>query len=93
MTWADARHMRAYFGVDGNQSAQALALGSVVPTFSAGAGLRDVTLAIAVIVPLDNRWSLQSLVRAAILLGDAAASPLTQTRLQPTFGGFVAYRL
>jgi MipA family protein len=93
ITWADARHARAYFGVDGSQSSQALARGWVVPGHSAGAGLRDAALTILAIVPIDDRWSVQSLARAEVLLGDAATSPLTERRIQPTFGGLLAYRL
>jgi len=44
-------------------------------------------------VPLDERWSVQSLVRAEVLLGDAASSPITQQRIQPMFGGFLGYQL
>lgn len=93
VTWADGRSTRAYFGVDANQSAAALAQGVKLRTYSAGAGLRDAALTLVAIVPIDDRWSVQSMVRAEILLGDAAASPLTETRVQPTVGGIVAYRL
>lgn len=93
VSWADARYATAYFGVDGNQSAAALTQGWNIPRYSAGAGLRDTALTLFAIVPLDERWSVQSLVRAELLLGDAAASPLTERRVQPAFGGFVAYRL
>ncbi len=93
VSWADGRYARAYFGVDGNQSAQALAQGVRLPTFSAGAGLRDAALSLVAIVPIDDRWSVQTLVRAEVLLGDAAASPVTERRVQPTVGGLIAYRL
>jgi outer membrane scaffolding protein for murein synthesis (MipA/OmpV family) len=93
VTWSDARYSRAYFGIDGSQSAASLAQGRALPTYAAGAGLRDAALTLLAIVPLDDRWSVQSVLRAEVLLGDAAASPLTEQRIQPTFGGFVAYRL
>src|SRR5262249_37825337 len=89
VTWADARYGRTYFGVDANQSA----ISGGLPTYAAGAGLRDAAFALFAIVPLDEHWSVQSLVKAEMLLGDAASSPLTERRVQPTFGGFVAYRL
>jgi outer membrane scaffolding protein for murein synthesis (MipA/OmpV family) len=89
VTWANARYSRTYFGIDANQSAASRAL----PTYAAGAGLRDAALSLMAVVPLDERWSVQSLVKAEILLSDAASSPLTERRIQPTFGGFVAYRL
>ena len=89
VTWADARYARTYFGIDANQSAASRAL----PTYSAGAGLRDAALALFAVMPLDEHWSVQTLVKAEMLLGDAASSPLTEQRIQPTVGGFVAYRL
>jgi outer membrane scaffolding protein for murein synthesis (MipA/OmpV family) len=93
VTWADGRSTRAYFGVDANQSAEALAQGVRLPGYSAGAGLRDFALTVVAVVPIDDRWSVQSMVRAGILLGDAAGSPLTEARVQPIVGGLVAYRL
>jgi outer membrane protein len=93
VSWADRRYTRAYFGIDGNQSAEALAQGTKLPSYSAGAGLRDTALTLVAVVPVDDRWSVQSVVRAEILLGDAAASPLTERRVQPTFGAVIAYRL
>ena len=92
-TWANARYTQAYFGVDAEQSATALSFGSAVPTFAAGAGLRDASLALSASLRIDDHWSLQSIFRTEALLGDAGRSPLTEQRLQLTFGGFIAYRL
>jgi len=93
MTWGNARYTQAYFGVDAAQSATARSFGNVVPTFAAGAGLRDASLALSANLGLDDHWSLQSIFRTEVLLGDAGRSPLTESRLQWTFGGFIAYRL
>jgi outer membrane scaffolding protein for murein synthesis (MipA/OmpV family) len=92
LSWADARYMRAYFGVDPGQSSSALREGVTLASYSAGAGLRDGTLSVLSIVPLDEHWSLQGMVRTEFLLGDIAASPLIERRLQAMFGGFTAYR-
>jgi outer membrane scaffolding protein for murein synthesis (MipA/OmpV family) len=92
LSWADARYMRAYFGVDPGQSTIALGQGVTLPNYSAGAGLRDGTLSLLSIVPLDEHWSLQGIVRTEFLLGDIAASPVIERRLQAMFGGFTAYR-
>ena len=89
LRWANARYMRAYFGVPGNESGEA----SRVASYSAGGGLRDAALSLFAVVPIDDRWSVQTLVRAELLLGDAAASPLTESRVQPMLGGLLAYRL
>ena len=93
VSWANARYTRSYFGVDADQSATALLHGSAVPAFSPGAGLRDASLAVLAIFGIDQHWSVSSVVRTEVLLGDAANSPLTERRFQPTFGGFLAYRL
>ena len=93
VTWANGLYSRAYFGIDEGQSAQALGWGWRLPIYSPGAGLRDVAVALLAVVPLDDRWSVQSFMKAELLLGDAAASPLTERRIQPTVGGIVAYRL
>src|SRR3989442_10935231 len=93
VTWANARYTRSYFGVDAEQSATALSFGSAVPTFAPGAGLRTAPLALSASLRLDHHWSVQSIARAEVLLGDAGRSPLTEQRIQLTFGGFLAYRL
>ena len=93
LTWANARYERAYFGIDASQSAVALAQGTSLPVYLPDAGLRDADLSLLAAVQLDDRWSLQSLVRAQILLGDAAASPLVARRVQPLASALVAYRL
>ena len=93
VTWANGRHTQSYFGVTPAQSAIALAQaqGSLVPAFTAGAGFRDTSLTLLAEVPFDRHWSVQAFVQIKYLLGDAAKSPLTQTRVQPTFAGFLAY--
>lgn len=93
LTWANGRHSRAYFGIDASDSAAALAHGMSLPAYSAGSGLRDASLSLVAVARLDDRWSVQSLLRAEILLGDAAASPLVARRFQPTAGMLLAYRL
>jgi outer membrane scaffolding protein for murein synthesis (MipA/OmpV family) len=91
--WADARYAQSYFGVDAGQSARAFAFGSALPTFRGTAGLHDAALGLVGVLPIDLRWALQSIVRTEVLLGSAAESPLTERRLQLTFGGFLTYRL
>ncbi len=56
-----------------------------------GAGFRDTSLTLLAKVPFDRHWSVQAFVQIRYLLGDAANSPLTQSRVQPTFAGFFAY--
>jgi MipA family protein len=93
LTWANARYSRAYFGVDASQASAALAHGTALRVYSAGAGLRDAGLSLLGVVRLDERWSVLSFARIEILLGDAAASPLVVRRMQTSAGGLLAYRL
>lgn len=93
VTWANARHSRAYFGIDEGQSTAALAHGTALPVYSARGGLRDAGLTLAGRVEIDDRWSVQPLVRMEFLLGDAAASPLVERRFQAVAGALLAYRL
>lgn len=93
VTWANARHSRAYFGIDGDQSATALVHGTSLPVYSAGAGLRDAGLSLLGSFRLDDRWSVHALFRAEVLLGDAAGSPLVERRFQGTAGAWLAFRL
>jgi outer membrane scaffolding protein for murein synthesis (MipA/OmpV family) len=80
VTWADRQYMRSYFG-------------SGVGSFAAGEGLRDASLSLMAFYRFDEHWGAQALARASLLLGDAAASPVTERRLQPAFGGFLVYKL
>ena len=80
VTWADRQYMRSYFG-------------SGPGPFAAGEGLRDASLALMAYYRFDEHWGAQALARASLLLGDAAASPVTEHRLQPAVGGFVTYKL
>jgi outer membrane scaffolding protein for murein synthesis (MipA/OmpV family) len=51
-----------------------------------------VATSLAAIVILDRRWSVRTAVRGAVLLGDAARSPVTQRTIQLGLGSVVAYR-
>jgi outer membrane scaffolding protein for murein synthesis (MipA/OmpV family) len=88
LTWADASYNRAYFGVTPLQSS----IGSLSP-YAASAGFRDVALSLMARWQFDRHWGVQSLAGLGALLGDAASSPLTQRRLQPMAGAFIAYSL
>ena len=87
LTWADGQYMRSYFA-----SAGGLAPIQGRP-FAPGAGLRDATLSLTAFHRFDEHWGAQALARASLLLGDAAASPVTEQRLQPVVGGFVSYKI
>ena len=86
LSWADARHMRSYYGVTPAESAA-----SGYAVYTPGSGLRNVSLGVGVRTEIDRRWV--TLARASVgrLLGPAADSPLTSTTRQWSVSGGVAY--
>jgi outer membrane protein len=92
LTWGDGRYMRGYFGIDDAQLAAARNDNVATTVFTPGPGFRDVATSLAAIVILDRRWSVRTAVRGAVLLGDAARSPVTQQTIQLGLGSVVAYR-
>jgi MipA family protein len=80
LTWSDRRHMQTYFGVTAEQSAR-----SGLPQFDAGAGIDNVRLSAGAAYRIDARWRLVGLYSLARLEGDAAASPIIETRTQNSF--------
>jgi outer membrane scaffolding protein for murein synthesis (MipA/OmpV family) len=87
ITWADGNYMSAYFGVLPSQASAARA------PFDARAGLRDTNFQLTGAYQIDRHWFVQTIAGGAILLADAAASPLTEKRIQPMVGGFIGYGL
>lgn len=91
LTWADAQYMREYFGINSLQLPAAFKDGVATAQFTPRAGLRDVALSLAAVVPFDRHWSVNAFFRGSRLLGDAANSPVTQQALQIGFGAALAY--
>jgi MipA family protein len=87
LSLADATYMNSYYGVSAETAA---ATGR--PAFDAGAGVTSVRLGLGFTAALTSRWIAFGGAGATRLLGDAAASPLTQrqTALSATLG--IAYR-
>jgi MipA family protein len=85
LTWADGRYMRSYFGAAGTPAG--------LRSFTPGAGLREASLSLMAFHRFDEHWGAQALARAALLLGDAAASPVAEQSVQPTLGGFLTYKI
>ena len=83
-TWANAREMRAFFGVT---EAQATTTGFVA--YSPHAGWENVALEVIGDWRMGGGWHLVASVACQYLVGNAAASPLVQTRTQTSaFAGF-----
>ncbi|MBX3627141.1 MAG: MipA/OmpV family protein [Rhizobacter sp.] len=85
VTWADRRHMQAYFGVTPQQSAA-----SGFAFFDAGAGLKSQQLVLDFDMAFSRHWHVNALLRVQRLAGDAADSPLTQRTRQAS--GMLALR-
>ena len=88
LTLADGDNMRSHFGVDLAQSRA-----SGLPTFNAGAGAKDVGFGSTLSYRFADDWSLVGFARVKELLGDAGASPITQSRQQGFVGLGVTYHL
>lgn len=84
LTWADARYMRAQFGI-----APEVAQRAGREAFEPGAGLRDMHLGANVQWAVSGAWFGFAAVGTTRLMGDAAQSPLTTRRN----GGSVAVGL
>lgn len=85
VTWADRRHMQAYFGVTPQQSAA-----SGYAPFDAGAGVKSQQLVLDFDMAFSRHWHANALLRVQRLAGDAADSPLTQRTRQAS--GMLALR-
>lgn len=85
VTWADRRHMQAYFGVTPQQSAA-----SGFAAFDAGAGLKSQQLVLDFDMAFSRHWHVNALLRVQRLAGDAADSPITQRTRQAS--GMLALR-
>lgn len=87
LSFANAQHMRSYFGVTDGQ-----ALLPDRPAFTPGAGLKDFHTGIGLTTALAPRWIAFASASASTLLGDAAASPLTKTATSIGASVGLAYR-
>jgi MipA family protein len=70
-TWADEDYMSSYFGVDAGDAAR-----SGLDEFSADEGFKDVTFGGGVTYRLFERFSVSALASYALLIDDAADSPV-----------------
>ncbi len=86
VTWANAKYMNSYYGVDAGQSSR-----SGLAQHSPSSGFRDVSVRLAVNYDLSRHWSVIGGVGASRLLGDAADSPLVKEKTQVSGVAGVAY--
>jgi MipA family protein len=86
LTWADRQYTQSFFGVSAEQSAR-----SGLPEFQAGAGLNSLRFSTGVIYRFESRWFAMAAFSASRLRGDAASSPITESRSQYLFFTSAAY--
>ncbi|HEY6241251.1 MAG TPA: MipA/OmpV family protein [Burkholderiales bacterium] len=87
LAWADGRYTQTFFGVNAQQSAA-----SGLPEFETHPGLNSVRFALGASYRLTSRWNAGLFGSIARLEGDAASSPITESRLQRFVGAVVSYR-
>ena len=75
-TWANKDYNQAYFGVTAAQASR-----SRFRLFDAGGGVKSVTASLFAEYALSRHWSVAASVGASTLLGDAANSPIVQSRI------------
>jgi MipA family protein len=80
-TYADDDYMAAYFGVTAAQAAASAAFANL-PQYNAGAGFKDVHVGVGARIQIDPRWALTIGSRYGRLVGDAADSPVIETKDQ-----------
>ncbi|WP_343714069.1 MipA/OmpV family protein [Inquilinus sp.] len=86
-TWANDDYMQSFFGVSSSQSRK-----SGLERYDAGAGFKSVDLRIGLNWAISESWFAAANAGVGILLGDAADSPITESRVQPSVGLAIGYR-
>lgn len=86
LAFADAAHMKKYFGISAEQS-RATGLGQ----YSLGAGIMDVALGVSATYRLTTHWLIFGIARISEIVGDAGNSPIVQNSDQAYLGLGLAY--
>jgi outer membrane protein len=87
LAFGNSRYMQSYFGVpDGALRPPRL------PSFAPGAGARDVHTGIGLMTTITPRWVAFGGIGYSVLLGNAAASPLTRNRSDGSAAVGLAWR-
>ena len=86
LAFADDDHMKKFFGVTAGQSGT-----SGLQAYTPNGGLQDVAIGLNATYQLTNHWLLFGIARVSEIIGDAADSPIVQSKDQ-AFGGIgIAY--
>ncbi|MBB3951023.1 MipA/OmpV family protein [Aureimonas jatrophae] len=86
-TFADEKHMQAYFGIDAVQSVR-----SGYAAYEPDAGIKRVDLAATATFAFNENWFARGEAGVGVLIGDAADSPIVQDEIQPSGLLLVGYR-
>lgn len=87
LTMADRKYMSAYFGVSPYSSER-----SGLPAFNANGGFADVGVGASSVYLMGDHWLLEGDVAWRRFLGDAARSPVIETKAQFTTDVNIGYR-
>jgi outer membrane protein len=85
-TWASGPYMHTFFGISAAQSAA-----SGLPQFEPGGGVDTIRFSLAANYRLATAWNLGARASLSRLRGDAADSPITESRNQNAYALFAAY--
>lgn len=86
VVWADKKYTQTYFGVTSTQAAN-----SGFKAYNAKAGIKSAGVSVGVNYNFTPNWSANVGVSFSRLQGDAAKSPLVQTKNQTSVAAGVAY--
>ncbi len=84
--WADQHYMADYFGVKSAQSTR-----SELSSYQASAGIKSNNIDLAFIFPINQKWSVYTLLGYSKLRGDAKNSPVVKDKSQLSGGLVVSY--
>lgn len=86
-TWASDDYMQSYFGISPTQASR-----SALRRHDAEAGFKRADLKVAATWSMTSKWFTTAKAGVGYLMGDAADSPITDRRIQPSAGLFVGYK-
>lgn len=85
-TWADKTYMQTFFGVTPTQAAN-----TNFTEYTAGPGIKNIDAGINATYRIDQHWFVGANLGLERLTGDAAKSPITFSKTNPTFTAMVGY--
>lgn len=87
LVWANSTYTQTYFGINAAQSAR-----SGLAAYNAESGLNLLRFTVGADYRLTRNWGLGARLAAGRLIGDAADSPITESKSQNQYAVFATYR-